>query len=158
MPKQDAHFTVAEDKAMIMVFGQHKYYKNLTVDLFEAQLTQNGKVKNPLNPLNPRDLIWKTENSDTLKFFTAISELKNNYSNDPVESDIEALKALVKNPLEMSIFYHNTEVSENITAASIVPVQLSTLSIDLQLSVHAKDNFYEVTENLAIGDKAYPLG
>ncbi|MES2731371.1 MAG: ATP-dependent helicase, partial [Bacteroidota bacterium] len=74
--------TIGQDgnSKMIVVIGQHKFYNHLYIELLEAQATQGGKIKNPLKPIPPLDLIWGTEKNEELKFYTAISKFQNNYS------------------------------------------------------------------------------
>ena len=149
--------TQKESTKMILVIGQHRYYKQLSVELFDAHTTKGGNIKNPLNPLSPLDFIWKTDDKDIVKFFTAISGFKNNYDIEISNSDIQALKALVKNPLQLEVFYHKKEISDVIKATSVVPVKLGTLPIDLRLSVDQRGKFYEVNGHVIIDDTSYPL-
>lgn len=146
-----------ENTKMILVIGQHRYYKQLSIEIFEAQATKDGKIKNPLKNLNPLDFIWKTEEKDTIKFFTAISRFKNNYDTEISEADVEALKALVKNPLGLDVFFHKKEISDIIKVSSVMAVKLSAFPIDLRLSVHAKDNFFEVNGHVYLNEKSYAL-
>ncbi|MBC3538763.1 SNF2-related protein [Rufibacter sediminis] len=146
-----------ENTQLIMVLGEHKYYKHLNVELLEAATTQSGKIKNPLKTLNPLDFIWKTDRVEEMKFYTALSRFQNNYNSEPTESDLEALKALAQNPLGLHVYQHNPEVSSNITASSVVPVELRKAPLELVLEVHAKDNFYTITPTLHIEDQPYAL-
>ncbi|HYG40861.1 MAG TPA: DEAD/DEAH box helicase [Cytophagales bacterium] len=159
IPKQRVHLPSSkgekENTKQIVVLAHHKFYNHLYIELFETQTTLDGKVKNPLKSIAPLDLIWKAENNDEIKFYTGISSFQNNYVQS--ESDIEGLKALVKNPLKLEVFYHDGKTSANITSTSIVPVQLKNLKMDLRLSVDKKDIFYEVCGHLVINDKPYDL-
>jgi len=142
---------------MIMVLSQHRYYNNLTIELFEAETTKNGKVKNPLKSISPADLIFKTEEKDELKFYSGISTFQQNYNTDQTEVELEALKAIVKNPLSIPIYQHEVKLSSNIQASSIVAVQVHILDVDLRLSVNQRDDFYEITGRLIIEGKSYEL-
>jgi ERCC4-related helicase len=146
-----------KDRKTFVVISQHRFYKHLCLGLFEAQMTKTGKVKNPLRQLAPTDFIWQTDQPEALKFFTAISSFQSSYSEGPSQKEIEALRSLIKNPLGMEAFYHDSKLSENITASSLVPVKLSNLNVDLRLFVEARDNFYEVNAELVIGGRSYPL-
>jgi hypothetical protein len=141
----------------IVVLGEHKYYRHLTVELLEATTTQAGKVKNPLNALNPLDFIWQTDQPSELKFYTALARFQNNYNAEPTEADLEALKALVQNPFQLPVYQHNPEVSANITASSVVPVQLKKTNLELVLEVDYQDKFYAVHAQLHIEDQTFLL-
>ncbi|MBC6112979.1 DEAD/DEAH box helicase [Pedobacter fastidiosus] len=142
---------------MFLVLGQHRYYNNLTVDLFEAETTKTGKVKNPLKALNPSDFLFKTEDNNLLKFYSGISAFQQNYNTDQTEAEIEALKSIVKNPLGITIYQHDSKLSSNIQASSIVAVNVHILDVDLRLSVNQRDDFYEITGRLIIEGKPYEL-
>jgi len=146
-----------EGRKTFVVISQHRYYKHLCLGIYEGQMTKMGKVKNPLRQLSPTDFIWQTDQPEELKFFTAISTFQSSYSEGPSQKEIEALLSLIKNPLAMEVFYHDSKMSENITAASLVPVKLSNLNVDLRLFVEARDNFYEVNAELVIAGRSYPL-
>ncbi|MEN7548484.1 SNF2-related protein [Rapidithrix thailandica] len=139
----------------IVVIGKHKYYDQLHVQLFEAQTTKAGKLKNPLNPIDPLDSIWKIENSEEIKFYSSISRFQHNYEKS--EKDREGLKALVKNPAGLAIYFHKREVSDKITAKSLVPVSLQSLPADLELSVKRKGDFFEVSGKLLLEDQLLGL-
>ncbi|KAA5547513.1 DEAD/DEAH box helicase [Adhaeribacter rhizoryzae] len=148
------------DKAYIVVIAEHKYYKHLYLELYRAAITASGKLKNPLQQINPADLIWLTENPEELKFFTAITKFQRSYEAEPGEADLAALKALVRNPLGFKFYQHNlnnNRASGNITASSLVPVAVQSLPVNLVLDVVVKDNFYEITGTITLLDQPYDL-
>ncbi|WP_187261943.1 DEAD/DEAH box helicase [Pontibacter beigongshangensis] len=146
-----------ESTRMVAVLSEHRYYSHLCVELFEAHLTRDGKVKNPLKPVDPLDLIWGTDKSEELKFYTGISKFHKNYTTGKPASDLEALKAIVRNPLQLDFFCHNLSASANITAASVVPVRLTNQPVNLRLAVKVKESFYEVTGQLELEGNTYNL-
>ncbi|MCD0487726.1 DEAD/DEAH box helicase [Pedobacter sp. MC2016-14] len=141
----------------IVVFSQHRYYSHLTIGLYQAVETKDGKVKNPLTAVDPSDLIWKAENTSELKFLSGVLKFQNNYNAEASSSDLEGLKALAKNPLGLDIYTHDAEISANINANSIVPIKLKILGIDLILSVNQRGEFYEVSGKLLLEGESYPL-
>ena len=62
------------EQTYFVVIREHKYYKYLHVELFTSGLTKEGKLKNPLNRLEPMDLVWKTTDHEELKFYTGIRD------------------------------------------------------------------------------------
>ncbi len=148
---------VTDDYQTCIVLKQHKYYKYLYVELYKAQTTKEGKVKNPLTPVPPLDLIWNTNDSEEVKFFTGVHKFQNHINKTVSDADITALKAVVKNPLGYEFYYHDNEVSENITASSIFPVNVGLLSHEPKLTVNPKDQFFELAGSLDIGGKVYEL-
>jgi SNF2 family DNA or RNA helicase len=146
-----------EGKKRILVFRKHKYYTHFYVELYEAEVGSNGKLKNPLVLIDPLEFIWKVDDPEELKFYTAIARFRNSYDSDRSDSDIAGLRALVKNPLKLDAYFHDTEKSPNITIRSIVPFKLELLEVDLRLQVSLKQSIYEVTGKLYLNEKAYPL-
>ncbi|WP_316797946.1 DEAD/DEAH box helicase [Pedobacter frigidisoli] len=142
---------------LIVVLGQHRYYSHLTLSLFHAATTKSGKVKNPLKEVIPSDLLFKTADVDEIKFYGGINTFQQNYNNDQAELEIEALKAVVKNPLNLAFYLQDQKQSAGIQATTIHPVEVSFLRIDLRLSVNQKDDFYEITGRLVIDGKSYEL-
>lgn len=140
----------------ILVLGQHRYYSNLSVELYEGEKTKAGKIKNPLQRVNLNSLLFKTDDSDELKFYSGISTFQANYNNDQTGEEIDALKAIVKNPQNIP-FYLQDQKQANIQASTIVPVHVQLLDLDLRLSVNQLKDFYEITGRLTIEGKSYEL-
>lgn len=156
LPKQTKPIEQPGEKTkMILVIRKHKNYDQLQIDLFEGNATKEGKIKNPIITLDPVKLIWKAEQIEEAKFFTAVSGFQNNFDAANPEKDIQALKIILRNPLKLETFLHDKKISENVNATSIVPVELRMLVPDLKLFVLKKDPFYEVSGELFIHEKAY---
>lgn len=144
-------------KKQILVMGKHRYYNHLTFSLMEAETTQSGKIKNPVSPVDAMQLIWKAEKPADIKFYTAITSFQNNYNEDYNPAELEALKLIVQNPLELEVYYHDREIAETVSAKSLFKVELNTLDTEVQLSVFKKDPFYEITGNLQFNDVSVPF-
>lgn len=148
---------VPEGKKRIIVFRKHKYYTHFYVELYEVELGANEKLKNPLVLIDPLEFIWKVDDAEELKFYTAVARFRNSYDSDRSDSDINGLKALVRNPMKLDAYFHDTEKSPNITVRSIVPIKLQLHNLDLSLQVNLKQSNYEITGKLYLNEKAYPL-
>jgi SNF2 family DNA or RNA helicase len=146
-----------ETGTMILVFSTHKYYQHLQVNLYETATAINGKIKNPLKQMDAETLVWTTSEAAAIKFYTGVTSFLNNHEKLPEVRHLQALWAVVNNPLALTAFFHNPQLSEHINATSLVPVQLNVLQTGLKLSVYLKNDFYEISGQLTIGDKTYPL-
>ncbi|UKB85938.1 DEAD/DEAH box helicase [Chryseobacterium sp. MEBOG06] len=148
---------LANGKKQILVMGKHRYYNHLVFSLMESEITQNGKIKNPVTSVDTMQLIWKAEKPQDIKFYTAVTSFQNNYNEDYNHSELEALKLIVQNPLELEVYYHDREIAETISAKSLTPIELKTLDAEVQLSVFKKDPFYEITGELQFNDLSIPF-
>lgn len=155
--KLDELAALETGKKQILVIGKHRYYNHLVFSLMKAEITQTGKIKNPVTSVDAMQLIWKAEKPLDIKFYTAISSFQNNYNEDYNTAELEALKLIVKNPLDLNVYYHDREISETISAKSLTSVKLNTLSAEIQLSVFKKGPFYEVTGELLFNDSSIPF-
>jgi hypothetical protein len=142
---------------LVVVLKQHRFYKQLCIELYRAQTTIEGRLKNPLSFVNPLDIIWKTEQAPELKFFSGIARFQNNATAGRSPQDLDALRAIIKNPSGLDFYYHHTNSSENITAASLKSVFISGHDAGLSLFVVKKDSWYEVWLQFAIAGKRYNL-
>lgn len=146
-----------ESNNLILVLSPHRYYGNLTLNLFETQITKSGKVKNPFKAINPTDLIFKTEQSDVLKYLSGISRFNQNYATEEIDAELEALTAIARNPLKIPAYLQDEKHSLNVQASSVIPVDIQLLDMDLRLQVNQKDDFFEITGRLIINGNAYQL-
>ncbi|PUB34395.1 SNF2 family DNA or RNA helicase [Elizabethkingia sp. YR214] len=144
------------DKRQILVIGKHRYYNMLNFQLMEADITQTGKLKNPVSSIDVMKLLWKTEQASEIKFYSAIASFNNQYG-ETNPSEAEALKHIVQNPLNLEVYYHDRDVAETISAKSLIPVSLNTLKAEIKLHVFQKEPFYEVTGELLFSDTALPF-
>jgi len=140
-----------------IVLKQHKYYKHLMVELHDASVTKDGKIKNPLLPVNPLELVWESNDPLELKFFTAVLRFQNNVDGKVTASVMDSLRVIVKNPLHLSCYIHQSQVSEKVTANALQPVKLDRIVNNIELSVNEKGQFYEVGGKLKIGNDDYNL-
>jgi len=154
-PKQEP--SAAESSTQLLVLSRHRYYGHLTIYLAEAATTATGKVKNPVNVLNPLDGIWQLQQPDEVKFYTAVSRFQRNYEDTRSGAAIDALRAVVQNPTGLPVYAHKASVSDNLTAQSIVPVQLRRAPLDLQLLVTEQAEYFEVSGKLLIHDQPLDL-
>ncbi|MGJ7033750.1 SNF2-related protein [Niabella hirudinis] len=145
------------DRKPILVLTKHRYSNRLNLLLMEAGRTQTGKIKSPVSNLDPLQYIWKTEDAATIKFYTAITTFQNKYADLNGIMELEALKQIVQNPVELEVYHHNREVSETIAAKSLQPVSLEILNAGIQLMVFRKKPFYEITGELLFDDGTLPL-
>ena len=142
---------------LVVVLKQHRFYKQLCIELYRAQTTQAGKLKNPLSFINPLDIVWKTDNAAELKFFSGVARFQNNATVSRSPQDLDALRAVLGNPLTLEFYYHHANASENIVAASLKPVAIDQPVKEVSLFVTKKDAWYELRPQLTIGDKTYGL-
>ncbi|MES2649828.1 MAG: DEAD/DEAH box helicase [Bacteroidota bacterium] len=142
---------------LVVVLKQHRFYKQLCIELYRAHTTGEGKLKNPLIFVNPLDLTWKTDDATELKFFSGVARFQNNATTSRSPQDLEALQAVTRNPLGLDFFYHHTNKSENIVAASLKPVAVGKNVTELSLFVTKKDSWYELRPQFTIGNKTYDL-
>lgn len=145
------------DTKNVLLFRQHRYYSHFQVELIACGTTSKGKIKSPLKQLNAMDFVWAIDNAAALKFYTAITRFQNNYETEKSTSDIEGLKALVKNPLQLDVYYHDTSISANLIATAMVPIALKNSKIEISLSVDLKDGFYTIVGELMLAGKTHDL-
>ncbi len=161
IPKQVSRFkNLPEEtagKEQILVLGRHRYYTQLSFLLMEAEHTKSGKIKNPVENVDLQPLIWKTDEPSEIKFYTAIQYFQNKFTEDEVETDAEALKLIIKNPLALNVFLHDRKVSETISSKSLIPIYLEILKTEIKLNVFKKEPFYEITGELFFNDISLPF-
>lgn len=145
------------DKRQIMVIGKHRYYNFLNFSLMEAEVTRNGKIKNPVTSIDAMQLIWKSEQPSEIKFYTAIIAFQNKFNEEQSPTELEALKLIVQNPLELDVYYHDPHLAEFVSSKSLIPVALKLLKAEIQLTVLKKDPFYEITGELLFNDISLPF-
>ncbi|MFC5283789.1 DEAD/DEAH box helicase [Pedobacter alpinus] len=145
------------DSAHIIVLKKHKYYHHLCIDFYEANISKEGKVKNPLKPLNPLDFVWNTEQQDEIKFFSALQKFANPVTDEISNTTINALKSILKNPNKYSFYQHHKQKGEQVNANSIKSIQIHQNAIEIKLEVVQKDNFYNIATALLISGKSFDL-
>jgi superfamily II DNA or RNA helicase len=152
LPQANPH-----SKKMVLIFSRHKYYRHLVIELANAEVSKNGKLKNPLVVLDPLELIWKTERQEELKFYSGLSRFRNNYNEGKVEADLKALKAIVNNPLHIDCYLHDEKASSTVNANSVVLVDVSVLKVDLEIHVDEQGDTFAISGVLHLAGKAYAI-
>ncbi|MCU7551328.1 SNF2 family helicase [Chitinophagaceae bacterium LB-8] len=140
---------------VIIVLKNYRFHKQLTIELYEAPTTQSGKIKNPLTPINPSDVALKVQQSEEIRYFSAISRFQNNPTASKSPLDIDALKSVVKNPMGFRVFYHNPEFSEHVVAGSLQEVSIGATIHDVILTVSKQKDLYEIIPQVTIDHRTY---
>ncbi len=131
-----------------IILRQHKFHKYLIVDLFSAATTKSGAVKNPLNVLSPLDFLWQSDDSNLLKFFAAIHKLQQHTDGKRSKDDINALKALIKNPEGYPFYIHNASASEKITLNALQPVKPTLFTGKIVLDISKTGDLYQLSGSI----------
>jgi len=142
---------------LVLIFSRHRHYRHLVIELVSAEQTKQGKLKNPFKLIEPLDLVWKTENQQELKFFAAVSKFKNHYQENKANSDLEALKAIVNNPLKLPVYMHNEKIAATVNASSVVKVDLAMLRADFELHVDERTDSFALEGILHLAQKSLIL-
>ncbi|MVN91220.1 DEAD/DEAH box helicase [Mucilaginibacter aquatilis] len=159
LPKQEVPLAHQNDnfQQRFIVFKQHKYYKHLMIDLCDAPLTKDAKIKNPVEAVNPLEQVWSTDDPLELKFFTALMRFQSAVNAKVDNATIQSLKAVVRNPLSLPCYLHNSEISEKLTANALMPVKVSRVKHNINIKVYIEGDFYRVSATLQLGSVVYAL-
>ena len=141
----------------IIVFSQHKYHQHLQIHLYEAGVSLTGKIKNPITLLDSNEMAWKTNQVEEIKFYNGLQHFLNTTNKTTATIDIKALRAIINNPLQLDVYYHDTSISDNISAINLEAVKLDLLSTALKINVYAKEAFFQIGGQLQINEIFYPL-
>ena len=147
-----------DDRERCIVIKQHKYYKHLVIELYHAPRTKDGRLKNPLTPVIPLELAWESNDPLKLKFFAAVSRFQQSINAEVSASVITSLKAVIKNPLGLDIYMHDSSSSENVSATALQQVRIKMLQSNIELNVTQQGQFYKLSGELKIGEQLLNLG
>jgi hypothetical protein len=142
----------------LVVLRAHKYYKYLMVDLYHTPLSKDGKPKNPFTLISAMDCIWHYTEPAELKFLMSIAQFQKRIDQNISRSDLIALRTILENALECQLHFHDSEISENVSASSIVAIQLSPSQPEIQLNITRKGEIHEISGEATIaGGARFPL-
>ncbi|PUZ23029.1 DNA helicase [Chitinophaga parva] len=144
-------------RQLFVVLRQHKYYKQVCTELYTADTTAAGKLKNPLQALAPLPLAWESDRADELKFYTALAKFQNNIAAHTSATDLEGLKAIARNPLGLRFYAHNNRSSDNVVANALEAITLGSLAQDLRIQVEWQAPFYRIHASIVIDGMPYAL-
>jgi SNF2 family DNA or RNA helicase len=148
---------LTQHEPYIFVFRRHRFYNYMLAELYSASRTKEGRIKNPLTNVQPANFIWEYDDPQQLKFFSAIVRFQNAQNENLSETDIQALKAIIRNPLSYEFYYHRDEGSENVSASSLVAVKVKVLKDGFSLTVKYNYPFYEITGSFDIEGSSFSL-
>lgn len=141
-----------------LIFSEHAYRQEVVITLFEAELTQDGRPKNPLLEIDPALEMQHTEKMEAIKFFGAISFFKGVYHREKdLAPQLKALRSIIQNPFQYPFYFVDPESpTATISARNIVPVQIQfTENAQVILDIHHKKEFYEILPSLILNDKQF---
>ncbi len=141
----------------VLIWTQNRFQDQFQVELAEAGIGRNGKLRPPLQLLNPIDALLLQDAAELLKFYGALTRFQNVHRKPSPEKDLEALQWLVKNPGQLPSYLAPAGNSDPLSPAALRPVKLALKSLQLELIVHRQEALYQVTGKLTIDGKAFNL-
>ena len=140
----------------IVVLKQFRFHKSLCIELYDAPLTQAGKIRNPLSPVTATDAALEPGNNvEAVRFYAAIGRFQSAPASGKTATDIRTLRTVIKNPLSLRFFCHDPGFSENVSAGSLNEVQVGDVLEDFVLQVHKADPFYRIIPQLQLDNKLF---
>ncbi len=142
-----------------IVLSYNSYQDSLQIQVHTAQLSKEGKVKNPITPLDADGRLLDSESLKEVKFHAAIKQMSSYRVSRDVQQrkELKAIKEIIRNPLKLSVYRHNRKKSDNITSSSIEQIYLENAPIDFSLKVDLKDAFYEIKPQVYIRGRRLPI-
>ncbi|MFD2599351.1 DEAD/DEAH box helicase [Sphingobacterium corticis] len=128
----------------ILLMSTHRFYGNIKFEIIEAGMTQLGKPKAPFQSRNIAMQLWKGHDAAIVKFYAALAQFADAYEEREMDSDLQALLAIHRNPSKIPFYFHDREISDNITAKSIKPLQMQIADLVLVIEVFRRQPFYEI--------------
>src|SRR5690606_18837669 len=71
--------------------------------------------------------------------------------------NLDALKSIINNPTGYKFYYHQSDKSEKVTVASVLPINVAILNNGFSLITVQHNQFFEIYGALKIRDKEYHL-
>ena len=107
--------------------------------------------------MNQWTVIWNYTDAEELRFLISVAQFQKRLNNKLAGSDLIALRTILKNVFDCHIYYHNPAISENVSANSILPVNLAILPDDILLQVTPKEFYYELSGYLVLENQKIDL-
>ncbi|RYY38754.1 MAG: ATP-dependent helicase [Chitinophagaceae bacterium] len=132
----------------LLVLKQYRFHKKLEIQLFRGCITKDGRLKNPLTPIDPLAAVLQADDPDELRFYAAVSRFQNNPTAAVTDDDLAALQMIFQNPAGFHFHVHNPEFSESVVAGSLQAVTTGAALHDLSILVAQADGFYDIRPQL----------
>jgi SNF2 family DNA or RNA helicase len=156
VPEEQPPQTAEGNCIRIVVLKQFRFHKSLCIELYDAPLTQAGKIRNPLSYISATDAAQQADNEvDTVRFYAAINRFQTPPTTGITNTDIRSLRSIIKNPARLRFFYHDPEFSENVSAGSLREVQVGGLVEKLSLHIYKASPFYRVSPELELVNQKF---
>lgn len=136
--------TLPFNNKRILIISRHRFYDQLRFEIVDTERTERGNLKPPFASIDIMSLLWSGQSVKETKFYAAINSFAQNYADTDPFTDLQALRAIQENPLNLPVFIHDREISEKITAKSLLPVRLHSFQGQIEIYVVKKLPFYEI--------------
>ena len=152
-PETIDHFN--QEEALFVVVSRHKYFNTFQLDLCSAKTTKQHKPKNPIATVDLQQHLWQANDLASMKFLIGLDRFKNRSTEELSQLDVEALRTIVKNPLNYPIY--STNKSDRLSATHLSPIEIRLLPTEVTLQVNKYRQTYEIHAQLILHGKTYSL-
>ena len=152
-PEKPTNFH-SED-SLFVVISRHKYFNTFQLDLCSAKTTKQHKPKNPIATADLQQHLWEASELASMKFHIGLDRFKNRATEELSQLDIEALRTIIRNPLNYPIYYTNK--SDSLSASHLSPIETRLLPTEITLQVSKYKETYEISAQLKLHEKTHDL-
>lgn len=141
----------------ILVLHKPRFQNNLQFSLMHAHKTKAGKLKNPLEIVPIKPLLWQSKDEKAIKFYASLLALTAMPSTDSSVLDEEAIANIVQNPLALAVYLHDEQLAINIHSKSLSLIQLKAIQAELAIHITRNGNLYKLSGELKFADARIPF-
>jgi len=141
----------------ILVLRNYRFHKKLSIELYAASYTTDGRLKNPLSLIDPLAQALTSDTADELRFLTAVARFQNQPTTAGNTDDLQALKFIIQYTAKDAVYEHNPSFSEKIVAGALDPVKWGKPVNEISLIVNRQDEFYTVLPQIVLEEQVYGL-
>jgi len=141
----------------IIVLRNYRFHKKLSIELYAASYTSDGRLKNPLTLIDPLAQALGSDTADELRFLTAVARFQNQPTTPGNADDLQALKFIIQYTAKEKLYEHNPSFSEKIVAGSLDEVKWGKPVHEMNLIVNRQDEFYTLLPQIVLQEQVYGL-
>ncbi|GAA4446908.1 hypothetical protein GCM10023091_40920 [Ravibacter arvi] len=145
------------DAIRILVWTQSRFQDNFQLSVYEAFQAGKGQLRGPLKQLHAVDLLLESDTTEQLKFYGAVAKFQETYRNNGQVTDKQAFYWILKNPDRLPVYLHAFGVSETVAPHALRQVEMVTKEMEMAVTVHQADEFFEISGLLTIEGKQFDL-
>lgn len=138
-----------------IIFSETPYSSDMHVVFFEANINLKGSIKNPIRELAPLKLLENCTDTDEMRFYAALEQMRlDNFNDNSFQDRLQVMKRMLRQSAGHQFYRNKKGQVGKFSALNLEKIEVEpNHQLQLAFEVNKKSNFFEIISFVQNSDR-----